>query len=176
MPAPRHRSGGWLIELGMRLRFRHPLIRSSRTGPARLESGKMRTARLLMRLTDASIPTAGPGTRPAVNGSMRMSPSELENSAGRARARGGIAAAAAFSRGPSLSPRIRLSVADGRWRLPRQRCPPDRRRGAPALVPSRAKSAGRGTTDRDRPRPGWRRLLTQPRQRCRRCYWPRSAT
>ena len=95
-----------LIELGMRLRFRHPLIRS-----VAYRAGSLRERQDAHRaLADATDGRVDPDRRAwhrgqAVNGSDEDVASELENSAGRARARGGIAAAAAFlSRAVALTP------------------------------------------------------------------------
>ena len=87
-----------LVEFGARVRFRHPLVRSAvyrsasfaeRQAGARGAGGGHRSAR--------PIRTGGPGTGPqAAAGPDEEVAAELERSAGRAQARGGLAAAAAF--------------------------------------------------------------------------------
>ena len=94
--APAESAG--LLEVGAQVRFRHPLVRSavywsaSRRGAPGGAPGAGRGDR-----SASSIPIGGPGIWPAASaGPDEEVASELELSAGRAQARGGVAAAAAF--------------------------------------------------------------------------------
>jgi len=86
------------VEFSARVRFRHPLARSAayRSGADSAAAGDAR-GRWRWPLTRRLIPIAGPGTgpRPAAGPDEDVA-AELERSAGRAQARGGLAAAAAF--------------------------------------------------------------------------------
>ena len=89
-----------LVEFGARVRFRHPLVRSA-VYRAASAADRQAVHRALAEATDpqTSIPTAGPGTGPRPRpGPDEDVAAELERSAGRAQARGGLAAAAAFLR------------------------------------------------------------------------------
>jgi hypothetical protein len=112
--APAEAAG--LIDIGARVRFRHPLVRS-----AAYRAASVPDRRDVHRaLADATDPRLDPDRRAWHRAHAAASldetvAGELERSAGRARNRGGNAAAAAFlERAAALTP-IRPIVAGARW-------------------------------------------------------------
>jgi DNA-binding CsgD family transcriptional regulator len=97
---------GDLVEIGSRVRFRHPLVRSAVYGAASHQDRRAAHA----ALAAAIDPVADPDRRAwhralAASGRDEKVAAELEHSAGRAQLRGGLTAAAAFlERAAELTP------------------------------------------------------------------------
>ena len=85
-----------LVEIGAQVRFRHPLVRSAIYAGASWKTARRCIWPWHRRRTGQPTQTVAPGTAPAAKAPDEDVALELESSAGRAQARGGLAAAAAL--------------------------------------------------------------------------------
>ena len=159
---------GGLLELGARVEFAHPLVRSAAYRSAAADDRH----RVHRALADATVGETDPDRRAwhrarATPGPDEEVAAELERSAGRAQARGGVAAAAAFLRRSvelTVDPARRAErvLAAAQVELPGRRV----RRGAPAGCHGRGRAIRRVPACPGRPGTRPRRLRFGFTQRC----------
>jgi hypothetical protein len=140
-----------LVEFGGRVRFRHPLARSAAYRSASLADRQQMHA----ALAEVTDPAADPDRRAwhrahATAGPDEEVAAELERSAGRAQARGGLAAAAAFLEQSVLLTADPRGTPAARWRRRRPACRPAR--SARPWTCSRPRRPGRWMSSAA---PGW---------------------